>query len=266
MMKQKLRHGLCIIFSELERGIFSVPFAASTLGTVAVLFLGSTSLWFPDAKQLKDGLPWQYYLTVLDKGCRSEGFIFCLPLLAAFPAGISVLTELRNGFLKASLPRCGRSPYVFSKVLLSVLTGGGSLGLGYLSAAGIMGLIYRPLAVAPEAESVSLWPQCLQQALTVFLAGALFALFAAVLGLLFRNRYMAFGGAFMVSYLLIIVTSRYLTDIYTVNPREWFLQEHYWEGGYGGCAVFLGELCVFIAMIYAELLFSRIGHGKRGCL
>lgn len=265
-MKKNVIHWLRVIGDELERGIFSAAFVASVLGTVVVLFLGSTAVWFPDEAALEQGLPWQYYLTVLDAGYQSEAFIFCLPLLAAFPAGISVLTELQNGLLKSYLPRCGRGAYVFSKVLLSIISGGASVFLGYLSTAGLMSLIYRPLENGAGADAVSGWSDCMAQGLVAFLAGALFALLAAALGLIFKNRYMAFGGAFMLSYLLIIVTSRYLTDIYTLNPREWFVQKHYWEGGALGCAGFLGELCLLMAMLYGQLLYSKTGSGKRGCL
>ena len=86
---------------------------------------------------------------------------------------------------------------------------------------------------------------------------------ASTLGLVFGNRYMAFGGGFMVSYLLIIITSRYLTGIYTLNPREWLQQEKYWEGGYMGCAGFVGELCVLMALIYGQVILTKTGPGRR---
>ena len=91
-MKKKMIHSLRVLFSELERGILSPAFVFCVIATAAVLFFGSTSLWFPSEAELEGGLAWEYYLTMLDTGCRSEAFVFCLPLLAAFPAGISVLT------------------------------------------------------------------------------------------------------------------------------------------------------------------------------
>ena len=263
-MKKKMIHSLRVLFSELERGILSPAFVFCVIATAAVLFFGSTSLWFPSEAELEGGLAWEYYLTMLDTGCRSEAFVFCLPLLAAFPAGISVLTDVRSGFIKEYLGRSGSRPYVVSKVILSVLSGGGGVLGGYLTAAGLMFMIYGPMELAPGEEDVSQWQDMWPQALVVFLAGAFFAMLAATLGLVFRNRYMAFGGAFMVSYLLIIVTSRYLTGIYTLNPREWFRQEHYWEGGYFGCGAFLLELCVIMALIYGQTIFRfAIGGGKK---
>ncbi len=262
-MRNTVKHWIRAILTELERGIIGAPFLLSIIATVAVLFLGSTDLWFPESKMLEDGLAWEYYLIVLDTGCKSEAFIFCLPLLAAFPAGISVLTDIRSGFLKAYLGRCGRREYMTGKILLSILGGGGSVFAGYMAAAGIMGMIYRPLSQAAASESVSSWPQAWAQALVVFLAGAFFSMLASTLGLVFGNRYMAFGGGFMVSYLLIIITSRYLTGIYTLNPREWLQQEKYWEGGYMGCAGFVGELCVLMALIYGQVILTKTGPGRR---
>lgn len=261
-MKSQLKHWLRAILTELERGIFCLPFLLSIIGAAAVLFLGSTGLWFPDAKALENGLPWEYYLSMLDTGCKSEAFVFCLPLLAAFPAGASVLSDIRSGYLKYYLGRCGQWPYVTGKILLGIVSGGGSTFLGYMTAAGVMGMIYRPLSLAASEQSVSRWPQMWGQALVVFLAGAFFSMLASTLGLVFGNRYMAFGGAFMVSYLLIIVTSRYLTDIYTLNPREWFRQESYWEGGYMGCAGFVGELCILMLLFYGQTIAVKIGPNK----
>ena len=72
---------------------------------------------------LASGLSWDYDWTMLDTGCKSEAFIFCLPLMAAFPAALSVLTDLRSGFIKSYLGRCGLRPYIVSKVILSTVSG-----------------------------------------------------------------------------------------------------------------------------------------------
>ena len=261
-MKKKLLHWLRALLTEQERGLLSLPFLLSILATAAVLFFGSTGLWFPGSDQLENGLAWEYELSMLDTGCRSEAFVFCLPLLAAFPAGTSVLSDMRSGFVKAYINRCGWREYITGKIVLAILGGGGSVFLGYMTAAGLMSMIYRPLAMAGAKGLESRWPYIWSQALVVFLAGAFFSLLASTLGLLFKNRYMAYGGGFMVSYLFIIVTSRYLTGIYTLNPREWLLQEHYWEGGYMGCAGFTAELCVLMAMLYGQTIWSRVGPGK----
>lgn len=287
-MEKTWIHWLRAIFSELERGIFSPAFGCSAAATAAVLFLGSTSLWFPSEEALASGLSWDYDWTMLDTGCKSEAFIFCLPLMAAFPAALSVLTDLRSGFIKSYLGRCGLRPYIVSKVILSAVSGGGSIFFGYMGAAGLMFMIYGPLEQAPPKAEVSLdmealsqllsgeenglavsgaapgrWEAMWPQALVVFLAGALFAMLAAILGLLFGSRYMAFGGAFMVSYVLIILTERFLSGLYTLNPREWFRQEHYWEGGYMGCAGFLLELSVLMALCYGQIIFRKIMGGSR---
>ena len=126
----------------------------------------------------------EYDLTMLDTGCRSEAFVFCLPLLAAFPAGISVLTDVRSGFIKEYLGRSGSRPYVVSKVILSVLSGGGGVLGGYFTAAVLMFMIYGPMEQAPGEDAVSQWETLWPQALVVFLAGAFFAMLAATLGTL----------------------------------------------------------------------------------
>ncbi len=250
-----------VFVSELDRGIFSVSFLMSMLGTVVVIFAGSVDLWFVTEEMVEQGLKWQYELEMLHHGVKSEVFVFFLPLLSVFPTGISVLTELRTGMLKSYLPRCGRKCYILSKVIVSVITGGGSLAAGYLLTALIMGALYRPMEVVAMEDAISLWPETWALCLVVFSAGACFSLIGATLGLLLNNRYMAFGGAFMVCYLMIIASSRYVTSIYVLNPREWLDLEYYWEGGYIGCAVFLGEIGVILSLLYGQLIHKRIGKG-----
>ena len=70
-MEKTWIHWLRAIFSELERGIFSPAFGCSAAATAAVLFLGSTSLWFPSEEALASGLSWDYNWTMLDTGCKS---------------------------------------------------------------------------------------------------------------------------------------------------------------------------------------------------
>ena len=67
-MKKKMIHSLRVLFSELERGILSPAFVFCVIATAAVLFFGSTSLWFPSEAEIEGGLAWEYYLTMLDTG------------------------------------------------------------------------------------------------------------------------------------------------------------------------------------------------------
>ncbi len=247
---------LRVFVSELDRSIFSLPFFISIVGTIIAIFAGSVEYWFVSEDIVEQGLQWQYELKLLQKGVQSEAFIFFLPLLSVLPAGISVLADLRTGLIKYYLPRCGRRPYIVSKVFISVFTGGGSVVAGSLLTAWIAGAIYRPLEVVPAEDAVSMWPQMWSLCLVIFLSGAFFSLIGAILGLLFGNRYMTFGGAFMICYLMIIVSSRYMTSVYVLNPREWMT-----TGDYFGCAAFLGEMCVIMSLLYGQLIQKKIGKG-----
>ena len=67
---------------------------------------------------------------------------------------------------------------------------------------------------------------------------------------------MIYGGPFLLSYLMVIITSRYLPGVYTLNPREWLAMEHYWEGGSLGTVAFLGEICL-LSMLAQYLMLKR---------
>lgn len=243
--------------SDLDRSLGGWGFWLAALSiAMAILAAGGKEL-FPKAEDIAKGLNAGYHRTLFQSGLTGEALIFLLPLVSTLPYAASWLDERKNGYWKAYMVRTGRERYVLSRILANALGGGLSCLLGYWLAYLFLALIYRPMEA--EAAGTASWLPALH--LTggaIFLMGALWAGIGLFFSLSFRNRYMIYGGPFLLSYLLVILTTRYLPAAYTLNPREWLTMSHYWEGGGAGVIGFLLELVGITAVLEYLLLKWRL--------
>lgn len=92
----------------------------------------------------------------------------------------------------------------------------------------------------------------------LFSSGMLWALCAATLAAVSKSRYVAYGGSFVLFYLLVIVKERYFTELYCIDPEEWILPKHTWVFDHGGILILCGGLLIILAMIYYEILWRCI--------
>ena len=195
--------------SDLKRGLCSKGFAASLIVEVFILF---------------------------QAGFDSDLFRMSLPIAAAFPYAAAWLVEYESGFLKASLPRCGITPYIFGKFFACGICGGlpGTFGC----------LVYK--IAREEAEEISL--------MLIFVSGMMWAVFSATLAAWSKSRYIAYGGAFVIYYLLIILYERYFGALYCLYPCEWVYPKHTWIFGDWGIVIMLsGVMFMLLAMYYRIL-------------
>lgn len=108
-----------------------------------------------------------------------------------------------------------------------------------------------------DAINSNMFLLLLQWSAMAFLMGASWAGVSCFFAVLYGNRYMAYGASFLISYLLIILLTRFLHNLfYIFNPREWFNQIHYWESGNLGVMAFLTE-CVLIFTLVNGILMDR---------
>jgi hypothetical protein len=95
------------------------------------------------------------------------------------------------------------------------------------------------------AKKVSMYPQLL------FLSGAFWALLSATLCVWSKSRYMAYGSAFVIYYLMVILNERYFPLLYCLNPKEWISFEHEWIYGQWGIVIMLlGLIGIFSCLYY----------------
>lgn len=176
-------------------------------------------------------------------GFDSGIFRMCVPVIAAFPYATAWLSEYKSGYIKAYLPRTGVTPYILGKFLACGISGGllEFLGCG----------LYVLTGRAGTAE-IRLLP--------VFFSGALWAVLAATLAAWSNNRYIAYGGAFVIYYLLVMLYERYFEGLYCLYPYEWLMPTHTWVLGEQGVLLLLAGIILVLFCLYYEILRRYIGR------
>ncbi|MBD5556952.1 MAG: hypothetical protein HDQ95_16810 [Roseburia sp.] len=170
-------------------------------------------------------------------------FRMSVPVLAALPYATAWLDEYQSGFIKAYLPRCGVMSYIMGKFLACGISG------GLLETAGCALYLIRR---GESATEISL-P-------LVFASGMLWAVLAAVLAAWSNSRYIAYGGGFVIYYLLVIVHERYFEGLYCLYPYEWLKPSHTWVFDEQGIMLLLGGIILILWCTYYEILGRCLGH------
>lgn len=177
-------------------------------------------------------------------GFDSDLFRMSVPVLCTLPYSTAWLSDYQSGYLKLYLPRTSVNAYIVGKILACGISGGMLEGLG--------GWIY--LCVRKEEGT--------QFGLVlVFLSGMLWAVLAALLAAVSNSRYLAYGGAFVIYYLLVILYERYFQEIYCLYPYEWLAPEHTWVFGEQGVKLLLCGGILVLSCLYYEILRRCITHG-----
>lgn len=173
-------------------------------------------------------------------GFDSELFRISVPIIAALPFSTAWLNEYRSGFVKLNLTRTTVSAYINGKFLACSLSGGLAEFLGCF--------VFHAINI--ESSEISL--------LLVFFSGMFWAAVSAVLAAWSDNRYIAYGGGFVIYYILVMLIERNFDHLYCLYPYEWFSPAHVWIfGQYGVVIMLIGFLLLFM-FFYHYLLRRRI--------
>lgn len=279
--------------TDMERAITSAGFILAVTGTILALMAGGfTGLWVDMDMVREEGLAYGYHWQMMKRGLQSEAFTFALPILSTLGFGGVYLEEMKSGYYKFALPRYGRKTYVITKVVVSILSGGLAIWLGVMFTALIYWAVYSPMEINMEMAALTgrvsgvlyecaegaiktvngeiagvtldgalhsnMWVALLQWSAMAFLMGGTWASLGCLFAILYQNRYMAYGASFLVSYLVIILITRFFDEIYIFNPREWFSQRFYWEGGNLGVMALLLEFILILSIANVITMARRI--------
>lgn len=170
-------------------------------------------------------------------GLDSDLFRMCIPVLCTLPYSTAWLAEYQSGFLKSSLPRTSIPAYILGKILACGISGGLLETLG----AWLFGLIKQD-----EGGNCHYG--------LLFLSGMLWAVLAALLAAWSDSRYIAYGGSFVIYYLLIILHERYVPKLYCLYPYEWLNPQHTWVFGEQGVVLLLSGMIIILMFFYYEIL------------
>lgn len=170
-------------------------------------------------------------------GLDSELFQISVPVLSSIPYSTAWLNEYQSGFIKEYLPRCGKNAYILGKFLACVISGGTLLTLACF--------IWQRVG---NEEGVT------GNLFLIFLSGMFWAAVAATLAAAANSRYVAYGGAFVLFYVLVIVYQRYLKTLYCLYPVEWYAPKHTWVFGDTGIILMLFGMILIVGIFYYEIL------------
>lgn len=175
------------------------------------------------------------------QGKGSVLYKMSVPLVCALPYACGWLNEYKSGYVKLALVRSSMRGYILGKFLACGIAGGG-------------------VETAAAWLYVALKPEEWDYGRT-FLVAMLWASVAAVLAALSNSKYLAYGGAFVIYYFLVILCERYWPGLYCLYPYEWLDMSHTWPFGSNGVMMLLAGLILILALWYYIILKGRIERG-----
>ena len=170
-------------------------------------------------------------------GFDSDLYRLGVPVLSTFPYSTAWLADYQSGFIKACLPRTSVAAYIQGKILACGISGGAAEVLGSW------------LYILIKNDKTIVWSPML-----VFMSGMLWAVLAAVLAAVSASRYIAYGGAFVIYYVLVIMYERYFNGLYCLYPYEWLAPKHTWIFGEWGVVFLISGMLLVLIGLYNRIL------------
>ncbi len=174
-------------------------------------------------------------------GIETDLFTVSVPVAVTLPYATAWINDYQSGFLKAYLPRCGIPAYIAGKFFACGISGGSMLGIACF--------VYLHTQAGKDVKiNIALF----------FLSGMLWAVVAAALAAVSNSRYIAYGGSFVLFYVLVILHERYFEELYCLYPVEWYNPGHTWIFDDMGIILLCAAIILIIFFIYYETLRRRI--------
>lgn len=266
--------------TDLKRALTSWGFIVGIFGLAIAAFFGA----FGEVLAVYNGelefVDKGYYMTVAMNGLNSQIVFMALPVLCVLAFSAAFVDDYKSRYLTLYLPRSGVGDYTRGKVAATALSGGLTLCIGVFVTIAVFALLLVPMETPlPEMEEMGgdymmesdmmgdggegfmVFIDLMTRALVFFANGCLWALVGGALASATMSRYMAYTSPFIFCYVLLILSDRYLKDIYMINPREWLnptLDGFMW--GAWGALIFIGEIIIICGFLYAFSIRRRLRH------
>jgi len=263
------------IRTDLRRSLSSKNFFIGVMGMFAAMLIGS----FQDILSAVGGqgmLPSGFHMQIVSQAMQSDSVLLCVPIICALPYTSSVIDDFGSGYIRHYLRRCGKKEYVRAKTVAAGLSGGLSLWLGIFLCYLIFALVFSPMessSVVSEPLSEMLLKSgaietfggnaqfleiVIGKGVLFFFCGAFWSLVGLTLATGTGSRYMAYASPFILYYVLIILSERYLPEVKIIHPQEWLVPQQEWPGGHYGILLFLLELILLAAMAFSGVCRRRL--------
>jgi len=249
------------VSSDLKRALTGRNFFIGIAAMVIIISLSSLQSIFDtvrSAKLLENGFHAQFIMNALS----SDWITLALPILCTLPFTAAFIDDIKSGFIKQYLHRCGVNQYIKSKLFACGLSGGLVLFIGIVIAYGLSALMFMPmeLALSPGKTAQPYFAQVLLASAILFFSGAFWSLIGFTFAALTMSRYMAYASPFILYYVLIILHERYFQDLYVLYPKEWLFPSNVWLFGGFGVILLLIELAAVACLAFTLTAKRRLAN------
>ena len=257
--------------TDLKRSVNSWGFIVGMIGLSVAAFFGIFNQLVPIFQgKMQDLLPAGYSIQTAIYSLQTDVVLLVLPILAALPFTTAFVDDCKSRYLREYLPRAGKREYVISKVASTALSGGFALFVGVLVICLVFALIITPFEAVQTAQETTVqggtidvsaqltFTDLMGRAFLFFLSGALWSLVGGLFATLTMSKYMAYASPFIFYYVLVILSQRYFSEIYVLNPQEWLNPSPLWNAGIWESVLLVSELIIILAVLYGILIQRRI--------
>lgn len=251
--------------SDISRALSSWGFYAGIAGMVIAVIIGAAGDVVPMLEYgAKEGLFNGFHAQTLLTALSSDVMLLCVPILAALPYTSAFVDDMKSGYLKEYLPRSGRRRYITGKVAATAVSGALVMFIGIVMAYVLFALVFTPMELKPDEQMSRMmqphfFADILGRAFVFALGGALWSLVGAMLAAVTMSKYMAYASPFIIYYVLVILSERYIKGIYVLNPKQWLSAGEVWPGGIWGIALLVAMLAAIVAIGYGIRVSRRLG-------
>lgn len=217
-----------VVLADVKRGFLSLKFLAGVVLLVIIGVIGAGEIMryiSTNISMFLDGDGYEQGIMILcQESLRSDLFLMGIPIVSSLAFGAAFSDELRSRFVLASLPRSGRKKYLFSKILVTGLTGGFMVLLSALliPTPVCVYVYYGRIPILTILDMVWKIKGALLFPLTMSaLDGVLWSLVGGLCAALMKNKYMAYITPFILYYILSEFQIRYYAKALVLNPKEW---------------------------------------------
>lgn len=205
------------------------------------------------------GLVQDTHVQLLADAFQAQATAAFLPILAVLPFAGAYVEDVKTKFARFFLIRSSIWDYCLGRVIAAFLSGGLGLLLGALALWGGGEVLFPPLERAVEGMAPISREVLVESCVLLFLNGGLWAVVGMATSTLMESKYISYCAPFVLYYLLVILCERYFPDVFFLYPPNW-LNPDVWPYGVWGAALFLLEITVLFAILFAFRAGRRLGE------
>lgn len=253
--------------TDMKRALSSWGFWFGVAGMAVAIIIGAFDS-FLNIGKAGVTIPVGFHETALLGALSSDTVLLVVPILCALPYTSSFVDDLKSGYIKYYLQRSGRREYVAAKAAATALSGGLVLFTGIAAAYVIFCLFFTPAETLPAQAAgtspaplpPSVFADILSRAMIFLLCGAFWSLLGQLFASFTMSKYVAYASPFIFYYVLVILSERYMKDIYSLNPKVWLNPAAVWPGNGWSAVLFLAELIAAAGLLFAFSAIRRLRY------